>query len=84
MKFYFLKLVFGHKVLRANRLSLRLKLRRQRRHQPPRLGSMLSSFRRPKLPKSIDNDVYDLVDLRERSEKEKRNYVTGRWVLHIK
>ena len=32
----------------------------------------------------IENDVYDLVDIRKLSPKDKRNYVTGRWVLNIK
>ena len=32
----------------------------------------------------VDNDAYDLVDLRKLSDKEKRNVVTGRWVLDIK
>ena len=32
----------------------------------------------------IDNDVFDLVDFRTLSQKQKMNYVTGRWVLVIK
>ena len=32
----------------------------------------------------IENDVYDLVDIRKLTYAERRNYVTGRWVLNIK
>jgi hypothetical protein len=32
----------------------------------------------------IDNDVYDLVDVRKLVDNQKRNYVTGRWVLNLK
>ena len=32
----------------------------------------------------VENEVYDLVDVRKLSYAERRNYVTGRWVLNIK
>ena len=32
----------------------------------------------------VENDVYDLVDIRKLSPHDKRNFVTGRWVLNIK
>ncbi len=32
----------------------------------------------------IENEVYDLVDIRKLSKEQQRNYVTGRWVLTIK
>ena len=31
-----------------------------------------------------ENDVYDLVDIRKLSPRDKCNFVTGRWVLNIK
>ena len=40
--------------------------------------------KRKEIDSWIENDVYDLVDIRKLSYQERRNFVTGRWVLNIK
>ena len=44
----------------------------------------LSEAKQKEIQSWIDNEVYELVDIRKLTAEQRRNFVTGRWVLTIK
>ena len=83
----FLETCFQAQGIEGPQAKAKAKVKKSKEATATETGEYSKQFQEAKLAEFqswIDNDVYDLVDLRKLSDKEKRNFVTGRWVLNIK
>ena len=83
----FLETCFQAQGIKGPQAKAKAKIKKSKEASAAETREYSKQFQEAKLAEIqswIDNDVYDLVDLRKLSDKEKRNFVTGRWVLNIK
>ena len=81
-----LSLCFDHGSLKVGTSAAKkVKKRKEASHTETRsYAKQFHTAKKDEIQSWIDNEVYELVDIRKLTHQQRRNFVTGRWVLTIK